>query len=612
MKKYSHIIIGVLLSISFLFAQTNDATLFSNGVNFYKNKQFNDAQRTFIQILKDYPNSALQTATKLMLAKSYYKLGDYKSSGLVVDNFISNYRYSDYLDDIYFLKGKIEFRKSDYESAVNNWLWIIYNESDARLKKKAGEFVFYTMEQYLDDKEITNLGNRYPDDTFRGLVEIVKAQKLIDAGHKDEGSQILKKFIADYPYHIYADVASRILRGNTGANLSSNRILILESGQNSSKAINDAIVKGFYYAAYEMSERDRNKAVVIDTLTLDSDPLPAIQKTIPVLDKNQPLAVLGPVEDVENTLFTLLSKYESFPFISPVSSQKGLAAVSPYAFQINPDAEIKGKYLANYAVKDLKFKTFAILAPADAYGQAMVKGFEETVTDSGCEMVEKQWYYEDTQDFSRQLKTIRKKGFYITFRDSVLSTDSLLTDDEIQEQFKQYLTEKLFADKSRHEIDSTQVPSTGIDGLLIITYPEYVPFIGPQFAFQNIRTTLLGNEGWNVPEQLIQQRIYLDGLVFISPGYFDPESWNYRTFLSRFRQQMQTTPDKYHLLGYDIGKWMISHYRPGMSRQEFRDVLASSGFYEGILENIKFGLKPRVNSELNIIRFYLGQFLKVK
>jgi hypothetical protein len=227
-------------------------------------------------------------------------------------------------------------------------------------------------------------------------------------------------------------------------------------------------------------------------------------------------------------------------------------------------------------------------------------------------VVEKQWYYEDTQDFSRQLKTIRKKGFYIVFRDSVLTADSLLTDEEIQEQFKQYLTETLFSDESRHEIDSTQVPSTGIDALFIITYPEYVPFIGPQFAFQNIRTTLLGNEGWNVPDQLIQQRVYLDGLIFISPGYFDPESWNYRTFLSRFRQQMQTTPDKYHLLGYDIGKWMLTYYRPGMSRQEFRDVLAASGKYEGILENIKFGLKPRVNSELNIIRFYLGQFLKVK
>jgi ABC-type branched-subunit amino acid transport system substrate-binding protein len=612
LKSFNYIILSVLLSLSMLFAQATDATLFKDGINFYKNNQYDKAQRTFIQILKDFPNSDLQTATKLMLAKSFYKLGDYKSSRLVVDNFIKNYRFSDYLDDIYFLKGKIDFRQRDYESAVNNWLWIIYNESDARLKKKAGEFVFYTMEDYLTEKEISNLSDRYPDDTFRGLVEIVKAQKLIDAGETEEGEQILKQFIADYPYHIYADVAKRLLRGETGASASSNRILILESGENSSKAVNQAIAKGFYYAAYEMSERDRNKVVQIDTLTLDQDPLPAIQKALPVLDKYQPLAVLGPVEDVDNTVFTLLSKYESFPYISPVSSQKGLAAISPYTFQINPDAEIKGKYLANYAVHDLKFKTFAILAPADPYGQAMVKGFEETVQDSGREVVEKQWYYEDTQDFSRQLKTIRKKGFYIVFRDSVLTADSLLTDEEIQEQFKQYLTETLFSDESRHEIDSTQVPSTGIDALFIITYPEYVPFIGPQFAFQNIRTTLLGNEGWNVPDQLIQQRVYLDGLIFISPGYFDPESWNYRTFLSRFRQQMQTTPDKYHLLGYDIGKWMLTYYRPGMSRQEFRDVLAASGKYEGILENIKFGLKPRVNSELNIIRFYLGQFLKVK
>lgn len=612
MRKYTLSIFSGLFLLNVLYAQINDLELFNNGISYYKNKQYEKAQRTYIQILKNYPNSTLQTATKLMLAKSYYKLKDYKTAQLVINNFISHYRYSDYLDDIYFLKGKINFNRKEYSDAVESWLWIIHNESDSRLKKKAGEFIFFTMERYLTEKEISKLSDRNTDDTFRGLVEIVRAKKLLDSGQKEEGEKRLEKFINDYPYHLYAEVASKILRGETGGSLSSNRILLLKSGEINERMVSDAIAKGFYYAAYEMGERDRNKAIILDTLSIESAALSTLQKILPVLENYQPLAVVGPLGDVENTMLSLLSKYENFPFISPLNSQRGLASVSPYTFQINPDAELKGKFLAEYAVHELKFNTFAILAPADAYGQAMVNGFEETVLDSGREVVEKQWYYQDTQDFSRQFKAIRKKGFYITFRDSVMSIDSVLTDEEIQEQFQQYLTETLFSDKTRREIDSTQVPSPGIDALFIITYPEYVPFMGPQFAFQNIQTTLLGNEGWNIPDQLIQQRVYLDGLVYISAGYFDPESWNYRTFLSRFRQEMQESPNKYHLLGYDIGKWMITHYRPGMSRKEYRDVLAASGFYEGILENIKFGLKPRVNSELNIIRFYLGQFLKVK
>ena len=57
---------------------------------------------------------------------------------------------------------------------------------------------------------------------------------------------------------------------------------------------------------------------------------------------------------------------------------------------------------------------------------------------------------------------------------------------------------------------------------------------------------------------------------------------------------------------------MISHYRPGISRGEYRDGLADGDSYQGILENIKFGIKPRVNSQLNIIKFYRGQILKIK
>jgi hypothetical protein len=234
------------------------------------------------------------------------------------------------------------------------------------------------------------------------------------------------------------------------------------------------------------------------------------------------------------------------------------------------------------------------------------------VVENNGEMVEKQWYYEDTNDFSRQFKIIRHKGFYLTFRDSMLTVDSTLSEETLHENFKKYLTETLFSDKGRREIDSTQITSSGIDALFIATYPEYIPYIAPQFAFQNIQTQLLGNEGWNNSNILAQQRVYLDGLIYMTAGYFDPESWNYKTFISRFRQQMQETPDLYHLLGYDIGKWMISLYEPEISRGAYRDKLAISGLYQGMLENIQFGIKPRVNSQLNIIKFYRGQILKVK
>ena len=147
-------LIIVLFFIATLLAQTEDRQLFNKGVESYRLQKYPDAQRTFFMILKNYSDSPLQTATKLMLAKSYYKLEDYPSALLVIEDFIGKYPASDYLDDIYFLKGNIDYRQRNYSQAVEDWQWIIYHGQNSQLKKTAGDYVFNTMELFLNEKEI--------------------------------------------------------------------------------------------------------------------------------------------------------------------------------------------------------------------------------------------------------------------------------------------------------------------------------------------------------------------------------------------------------------------------------------------------------------------------
>ena len=591
---------------------TPDAELFQKGLKYYQEGKYKEAETTFLKILHDYPDTRYLTAVKLMLGKSFYKLGDYHSATIVCNNFKNKHYFSNYLDDIHFLQGQIYFREQKYLPAVEEWLWLVYHDADPRLKKKAGLYVYQTMLHYLSEQDIRKLQKTFPDETFAGLVEIVKAQKLIQSGRRDEGYQRLSAFVEAQPGHFFADLARMILSGRSGARVSSRTILILKTDDPQMKIASDHLTAGAMYAAYEMQQRNPQQALSIDTMVVEPGVLSVLQTLMPIMEKQPPLAVIGPTGNDENAAISLYSRCEHFPFVAPFSSQNGLAALSPYAFQINPDAETKGAFLADYAVHELGLKTFAILAPADNYGEAIARSFQQTVEANGGEVVEVQWFYEDAQDFSRQLKAIRKKGFYIAFRDSVRQADSTLSDQEIQQKFKQYMTEVLFSSDLRGKVDSTQVPSTGIDGVFIAIYPDLIPFISSQFVFQNIQTTLLGNEGWYDPEQLIQQSNYLNGLIFITAGYLDKESWNYREFTTRFRTVMHQTPDRYHLLGYDIAKWMMSNYQPGMDRQGFRDKLESAGTYRGILEDIVFKQKPRVNSSLNVIKFQMGQLIKLK
>ncbi|MCB0292616.1 MAG: outer membrane protein assembly factor BamD, partial [Calditrichaeota bacterium] len=51
--------------------------LFDAGVAAYKSGNYESAQQSFLELLQKYPNGALITGIRLMLAKSYYKLSNY-------------------------------------------------------------------------------------------------------------------------------------------------------------------------------------------------------------------------------------------------------------------------------------------------------------------------------------------------------------------------------------------------------------------------------------------------------------------------------------------------------------------------------------------------------
>ncbi|MFZ0391618.1 MAG: ABC transporter substrate-binding protein [Calditrichia bacterium] len=570
-------------------SQQNDRQLFRQGVSDFENEQYDAAQETFLSILKNYPNTSLLTATKLMLAKSYYRLHDYRSAAVVSKNFLDNHPKSDYVDDIYFLQGKIAYRQENYRDAIDKWHWLMVNESDPRLRRQSAEYLYHTIYLHYPGDNLDELRGRYRDSEFSGLLEVVQARQLMEQGRDSESIRRLQQYVKQNPNQIYADIAREILELNSGAEISGNSIMVIKSTEQGVEEVSNAIATGLMYAAYEMAQRDPEKAVKVDTLNTSPGVLSTVLNTMNTLDRKLPLAVVGPPNNDESAALALLSRYQYFPFIAPTSAQTGLTRISPYVFQINPDARNKGRVLARYATQDAGHQTFAILAPADDDGENIASSFKETVEKNGGKVLSTQWYHYDTEDFSRYFKSIR---------DSLFISDSLIIADST----------------IRTAAEDTIVPgdSLKLDAIFIALYPDDISFIAPQFAFQNFECALLGNEGWNVPELLRENQSYISGLVYVTAGYFDPNSFEYKTFTSRFRQKMKTTPGMYHLLGYDVGKWMISHYQNGISREDFRDRLESSAVYQGVFGNIGFEGDTRVNDQLNIIRFYMGQIMKIQ
>ncbi|RMH75063.1 MAG: hypothetical protein D6681_22535, partial [Calditrichaeota bacterium] len=550
--------------------------------------------------------------TRLMLAKSYYKLGDYAKAEVVCKFFFTRHATSAYLDDMHHLLGNVYFRMKNYTAAVEQWLWVVDNGRDARLKRLASSYLYNTLYHFLKTPEIKALQRRLVSPTLDGFVTVLEASRLLEEGEQSRAESLLRTFLRDQPNHPYADEARRLAGISIPEVGKGVNILYLKSTDGELKEVAEDIEAGLEYALLEYKRRNPRDDLHLRTVEVGGSVISALKTATQQLRSSRPLCMLGPIDPDQTASLAMLSRYERFPYIAPLSSQTGLAALSPYTFQINPDARVKGRFLGEYATAQLGARRLAVLAPATEYGEDFVQSFVEEVQAGGGDILTVQWYYESAEDFRRQFSAMRRQAFWVTYQDSVLAENPDISEEDLKAGFEEYM-EWLF-DPARIGIraDSMDVPAYGLDAVLIvIPSPDMIRFVAPHFALSNLKTTLLGNEGWNDPELLQKHRQYIDGLVYITAGYYDPNSTDYRVFLNRFRSEMKTTPELFHLLGYDIMKWILSNYTPGISATELRDRLERTNRFQGLMENIHFSDKPRVNSTLTVLKFHLGQIIRL-
>jgi len=589
-KIFPIIILLVLYSLAYM--QESEQALFDQGMAAYRNGNYSEAQNSFFKILQAYPEGNLKTISKLMLGKAYYQLGDYAGVEIVCENFFKNHPNSSYLDDIHHLLGNSFFKRNEYQKAVEEWLWVVHNSKDPRLKKKSGSYVFHTMDQYFSEREIRSFELKYQDNIFDGLVTILRAKKLIEKGEESKGNVLLRKFLREEPNHFYAEEARRLV-GEFPLTARTNNFIYFKAVDGELKEIGDKIESGMRYAISEYQTRNQGEQIDIQSVELDQSVASALLTANQKMKNSQRLCLIGPIDADQCAALSLLSKYEQSPYVVPLSSEVGYTQLSPYTFQLTPDVETKGRFIGEYAVQELGLKKVAILAPANDYGKGFARSFMEAIQANGAEVVTDQWYYLFFTEYLAQLE----------------DDENVSSDDSIQAGFRRFM-EKKFEDIDYGQ-DSTQIPATGIDGLLIVTNPQYISYIAPQFAFHNINCMLLGNEGWNDPDQLQKFKQYIDGLTYITSRYYDRDSWNYKEFTTRYRLETKKTPEFYQLFGYDTMKWILQNYRPGITPEELKERLENTNLYQGIIANIQFVDKPRVNEELKVIKFSVGQLVQV-
>lgn len=596
-------------------ASKREWDIFRNGVEQYQNGDYAGAEKNFSLVISKLHKSKLVTANYLMLAKAQYKNGSYNNSLQQCKKFKSQFPNSSYIDDIYYLMANNYYRLNRYGTAVSTWLAAAKTANGTRLSKKALKLAENTIHYRLDERDILNLKKNLKDEFSRRVVQYHLADRYFKAGNSRSALVILDEILDESGSSgVYADKIERLY--NILKNKKSNTIriacLLPLSGANSD--IGAALLEGAKIAVDEFNNLNDIEVEVVP-YDYETRLITAIDKLKKIAFDHSISAVFGPVENDITAACAAIAEYEDITLITPTASENSLRRLSSSLIQLAAPVDAIAENLIQFTYDSLKIKRVVTLSPIEDYFISLTNAFTQKQKQKGGTVVAEQWYYPGDKNFSKQFRALKRIGLKLAFQDSVLKVDSSLTQYTIDSLYMAYQEEESFRlTQSLTKIDSADMPVTSFDGIFMPVYKEDIGLIAPQIAYANLQAQILGNSDWYDPDGLRKNKNYLNGLIFITDGYLNEESWDYRQFRNNFRKTLKRTPGKFELIGYDSFNFILSAFSKSsiaVGRDGFANALKRAPVYHGIFRSFKVGEK-RYNNSTRILKYMYGQIMPLK
>ncbi len=594
-------------------ASQREWKIFRKGVSEYQNGNYELALQSFSLMLNKLPNSALTTANFLMLAKTNYKAGNYKTSLEQCSAFLRKFPQSAYRDDILLLSGNNYYRMNRIDAAVEQWLLAAKNAGDPALGKKAWRLALDASRYKLNRFSLEQLEQNSGDNFVRRALALMVAEKLWNDGKKNQARNKLNNSVVRGTSPLLTAYAERLQNLFSGKSVNEWHVALLLPLSGENAELGRDFKQGVELAVGKYNKL-HSKPIVLKVYDYKGQLIPALQQMQKIADDPNILFVFGPLENDITAACATLANYEGLTLVSPTATEAAITQLSANSILLSPTLETQSRLLASFAVDSLKLNRFAALTPLDDYFLRLEDNFKNTLLENGAEMAAEEWYIPGDQSFKKQFKILKRIGLKLSFADSVLLEQPLLTQHEIDSSYRAWqkdIREKM--KESKTKIDSVDLEVTAFDGLFLPVYREDIGLMASQFAFANIKAQLLGNSDWYDLRELKKNRNYINGLIFASDGYLNENDWNYRQFRNGFRDRFKTTPSRYALVAYDSFSYISDIFSDdaNLTRTGISPAIVALPDKQGLFR--KFAIDPsRTNRSVNILKYMYDQLIPLQ
>jgi len=346
-------------------------------------------------------------------------------------------------------------------------------------------------------------------------------------------------------------------------------------------------------------------------------------------------AVVGPLFSSVFSAASARANSLRLPIISPTATADHLAENGPYIFQANPDYSTRGSSAARYAVEQLRMSSFAILGSDDPVGRAHAEAFRNEAERLGATVFSTVYFPPPAEDLREQFLKIRRAimAESTLIRKKDLQVEAILenivmaggdtlaiADDSTGNEFVSVIrlfgptgysiAESLGLPISIYDTtaDETDIPLMALDGIYIaLGEPGQLDYVAPQLNYFNIKAQVIGNNEWYDHGRLRDNRVYIDGCLFLSDFYSDESDSTMRLLSMELQQTYQKKLTKFTLYGFDTMNLILDEIGQGVrSRNDLAASLSKVSRFRGLHADIIFA-GSRVNRFLHVLQYSNGE-----
>ncbi|MCQ2064169.1 MAG: penicillin-binding protein activator [Fibrobacter sp.] len=529
----------------------------------------------------------------VMLTECYLRDHKRAEAMQLSSKFLEYHVSSEYRERMELAHSILMVEQGEVYEGVEGMLRILAYTKNPAARSRTKEVVVQTLAaSLLNADQLQALLEKYPvDKDVVGWMQLQIGRESQNIKRYKAARYWYKKVLNGKVAENLMNTAQKGLESLEGYGAGMPTVLVLAPLSGDFAEFGSAALQGVLLAQEKSGFKGKVNVRVADTRADASQALMRVQQAI---NQDSIVAVIGPIMSAPAATVAawLGSNFQNIPMLTPTATDDGIARMGPNIFQVNITMDNLAQSIADFAVKCLDIREFAILSPLGDYGSAMSNSFTRAVERRGGNIVAFRNYEEGRPDYKTEFDLLRDVRFKQENRRRNIARGASDLDAVSPKERRFYMSDSTF------NIPGIFIPATN---------PGDAGAMVSQVAFNKISGVRLGASGWYGRELLIQGKRLVDSSFFSVPALdMNGDSDSYKNFSKAFQDRWGAEPgeDKVSGLSYDAANIVFSTI--AKKPESLTNSINNAGSFQGVYGEIKF--KRGVNVNTKIVTVQKGKF----